>query len=450
MGVALVAAVFGSMPAFLTGVMAVLMRADLGFGERGLGAAISIFFAAAAIGSVPAGRLVERIGAQAGLLLGAAGTTMTLAGIGLLAHSWGQLVSWLVLGGTAFAFTQPASNLALTRGIRFGRLGLAFGMKQSAIPAATLLGGAALPLIGLTLGWRWSFGGMAVLTAGYMLSLIVGRLPPGRPSLAAAHGDAAAKYLLVLALSGALGMAAGNSLGSFFVEFAVSSGIGVGDAGVWLAVGSAGSILARIAWGWLADRRDGRNLGFIIALMAVGAVSYVVLGLSEWPVLLAASTFIAFATAWGWPGLMLYTVVRLRRETPAASTGVVLAGTFVGGAVGPVVFGTLVEQASYQIAWITAAGLLVLAAGCAWLARRLLAADLAHRRRALDAASSPAALPERRLSGRDGAGVPRRAPAQSCPPAEASPDGRSRPVPCSPSPVKHRPTGRVPPGSGRG
>ncbi|MDQ3735259.1 MAG: MFS transporter [Actinomycetota bacterium] len=380
MGVALVAAVFGSMPAFLTGIMAVLLRADLGFGERGLGAAISIFFAAAAIGSVPAGHLVERIGARAGLLIGAAGTTATLAGIGLLANSWGQLVLWLVLGGAALAFTQPASNLALTRGIRFRRLGLAFGLKQGAIPAATMLGGAALPLIGLTLGWRWAFGGMAVLTSTYLLALLLRRLPPGQPAAAAPHGDAAAKHVLVLAVSGALGMAAGNSLGSFFVEFAVSSGIAVGAAGVWLVVGSIGSILARVLWGWFADRRDGRNLAFIMALMGIGAASFVVLALSPWPALLAASTFVAFATAWGWPGLMLYTVVRLRRETPAASTGVVLAGTFVGGAVGPVLFGTLVEQVSYQVAWLTAALLLVLAAGCAWIARRLLLTDLAHRR----------------------------------------------------------------------
>lgn len=386
MGVALVAAVFGSMPAFLTGIMAVLMRADLGFGERGLGAAISIFFAAAAIGSVPAGHLVERIGAQAGLLIGVAGTTVTLAGIGLLAHSWGQLALWLVLGGSALAFTQPASNLALTRGIRFGRLGLAFGLKQSAIPAATLLGGAALPLVGLTLGWRWAFGGMALLTSTYLVALLLRRLPPGRPTIAAPHGDAAAKHVLVLAVSGALGMAAGNSLGSFFVEFAVSSGIDVGDAGVWLAVGSFGSILARILWGWFADRRDGRNLGFIMALMGIGAASLVVLAVSPWPVLLAVSTFVAFATAWGWPGLMLYTVVRLRRETPAASTGVVLAGTFVGGAVGPVLFGTLVEQVSYQVAWLVAALLLLLAAACAWIARRLLLAGLAHRRSPPEAA----------------------------------------------------------------
>lgn len=111
MGMAVVAAVFGSMPAFLTGVMAVLMRADLGFDERGLGAAVSIFFGSAAIGSVPTGHLVDRIGAQLGLLAGVAGTTLRLVGIGLFADSWLQLVLWLVLGGLALAFTQPPAIL---------------------------------------------------------------------------------------------------------------------------------------------------------------------------------------------------------------------------------------------------------------------------------------------------------------------------------------------------
>lgn len=384
LSVALIAAVFGSMPAFLTGVMAVLMRADLGFGERGLGAAISIFFGAAALGSVPAGHLVQRIGASLGLLVGAAGTTLTLAGIGLLAQSWGQLVLWLVLGGAALSLTQPASNLALTRGVPFERLGLAFGAKQSAIPAATLLGGAALPLVGLTLGWRWSFIGMAVLVAAYAGSLALRRLPAGQPSVAAPHGDAASKYLVVLGVSGALGMAAGNSLGSFFVEFAVASGIAVGAAGVWLVAASLGAIVARILWGWLADRRDGGNLAFIIGLMLIGAAMCGLLALTAQPVLILGAAVVAFATAWGWPGLMLYTVVRLSRETPAVSTSVVLSGTFVGGAFGPVLFGTLVERASYQVAWSAAAGLLTLAACGAWLARRLLVADLDRRRAGRD------------------------------------------------------------------
>ncbi len=53
---------------------------------------------------------------------------------------------------------------------------------------------------------------------------------------------------------------------------------------------------------------------------------------------------------------------------------------------GPVIFGSLVEQASYQVAWLAAAGLLVLAICCAWIARRLLTAELARRRSTVDAA----------------------------------------------------------------
>ena len=35
-------------------------------------------------------------------------------------------------------------------------------MKQAAIPAATLLSGLAVPLVGTTIGWRWAFTGCAL------------------------------------------------------------------------------------------------------------------------------------------------------------------------------------------------------------------------------------------------------------------------------------------------
>ncbi len=54
------------------------------------------------------------------------------------------------------------------------------------------------------------------------------------------------------------------------------------------------------------------------------------------------------------------------------------------------------------------------------------------------------------FTGRDGRGAPGPGSGRSCPPAAASRGGRSRPAPCSRSPVKRRRTGRSPPASGRG
>jgi len=47
------------------------------------------------------------------------------------------------------------------------------GAKQSSGPYATLLAGPSVPLVALTVGWRWAFvlaapGAMALVAAGFM------------------------------------------------------------------------------------------------------------------------------------------------------------------------------------------------------------------------------------------------------------------------------------------
>ena len=56
------------------------------------------------------------------------------------------------------------------------RQGLSFGVKQAAIPVSTLLAGAAVPTVALTVGWRWAFvaAAVAALTA---LALVPAQAP---------------------------------------------------------------------------------------------------------------------------------------------------------------------------------------------------------------------------------------------------------------------------------
>ena len=63
----------------------------------------------------------------------------------------------LAVAGLANAVTQPAINLFMADQVPRDRQGLAFGIKQSAIPAAVLVSGLALPLLALPLGWRPTF-----------------------------------------------------------------------------------------------------------------------------------------------------------------------------------------------------------------------------------------------------------------------------------------------------
>jgi predicted MFS family arabinose efflux permease len=71
---------------------------------------------------------------------------------------------------------------------------------------------------------------------------------------------------------------------------------------------------------------------------------------------------VAFATGWGWPGLMTYTVVRANRASVASASSITQAGVFVGAGAVPILMGVVIERWSFSGAWITAAIGLVIAA----------------------------------------------------------------------------------------
>ena len=87
---------------------------------------------------------------------------MSLVGVGL-SRTGIHLALAVLLGGIANTLTQPASNLALARALPARRLGLAFALKQSSIPIASMIGGLAVPTMGLLLGWRVTIAMCAVL-----------------------------------------------------------------------------------------------------------------------------------------------------------------------------------------------------------------------------------------------------------------------------------------------
>lgn len=89
--------------------------------------------------------------------------------------------------------------------------------------------------------------------------------------------------------------------------------------------------------------------------------------------------FLAFAVGWSWPGLFLYAVARLGRDAPTQAASVVQAGAFIGGAVGPALFGLVVSLVGFQPAWYVAAAAFTTAAVLVLLARRGFRLDLERR-----------------------------------------------------------------------
>lgn len=366
------------LPVFLTGALAVQIRSDLDVSVFEVGVASAAFFATAAIVSVLAGSVTERLGAVRAMRLAAGIDVVALAGIAAFVESAYVLVTFLALAGVANAVAQPAANLYLARVVPRSRQGTAFGVKQSAVPAATLLGGLAVPALALTMGWRWGFGLAAAAAVAFVVA------PPGRRSAALAAGagragrDTSLAPLAVLALGGGLAAASGSTLGVFLVSGAVDAGIGEGGAGLLFAGSSTLGLAVRVAMGVLTDRRHGRNLRSVAILLALGAFGYVALSTAV-PAGIVVGALIAFGAGWSWPGLFVLAVVRTNPGAPAAASGIVRTGTSTGAVVGPLAFGLVVEHAAYDVAWNTMAACSLAAAAIVVLGRRLLLRDRERR-----------------------------------------------------------------------
>lgn len=366
------AATLAVLPSMLLGGLALLVREELRFGAFELGAAFASFFAASVLVSVPAGILSEAIGPRRALFVGAFTTGAALIGAGLIASSWISLLPFMLLGGTANTVTQVATNHLIVRRIASNKMGLAFGIKQSAIPLAGMLAGLALPLLGLSVGWRATYL-LAALGCLPVILLLrqVAPVASGR-GRRPRTGDAPIWVLVLLSLGAGLGTGSANGMTAFTVAAAADAGFRAGDAGLLLMSGSLAGVAVRIGSGWLADRLARGSLLIAGGLIAVGVFGYLGLALNGPHVWRIVATLVAFAGGWGFPGLIQLSIARTNPRSPATAMGVGRLGPSLGAIFGPLGFGALVDASGYPSAWMAAAGASLASAILLLAARPLL------------------------------------------------------------------------------
>lgn len=364
----------GVLPAFLLGALAVQIRDDLDLGPAQMGIAAASLFAVSGTLARPLGGVVQRLGAGRGMVFSAIMATLALAGAGA-APSFPVLVAALLLGGIANGLAQPSANLGISRAIGSDRLGLAFGVKQSSIPAASLLGGLAVPGIALVFGWRYAFFFGAVLALCLAVWVLLRGQAATPPTTAAGHPEdrgTPRAGLVVLTVGAGLAAAAATSLGVFLVDSMVQSGIAPGTAGLLFAGAAVVGLGIRILLGALMDRMPTRSPYVLMAnLLAAGVVGYLLLSVGT-PALMVVGTLLAYSAGWTWPGLLHFAVVRDNRLAAASATGVVQTGLSLGAAGGPLLFGLLVSATSYSTAWVVAGAVALAAALTFRVARRMI------------------------------------------------------------------------------
>lgn len=350
---AVTTALVGTLPVFLTGALAVQIGRDFAFGASRLGVASGTFFAAAALGSALMGRLAERIGPGRAMRI-AAGANAVLMGLLSLVPDFPALLVVLTASGFANSLAQVGANLLVAKGVHPTRQGWSLALKQAGVPAGTLLGGLAVPAIGVTVGWRWAYvvGALGALAAS--VAVPVGAVAPGGRDRPPRTGDVPLRPLVLLAVAVGFAAAANGTLATFMVSAGVDAGLSESMSGLVLTFGSMAGISMRLLAGVRADRRGGRHLPVVSLLLLGGAAGYLLLAPGEVVTHLLGAA-VAFGSGWAWPGLFNLAIVRLNPAAPAAATGITQTGVYVGALAGPVLFGLVVDRAGYGLAWTFAA-----------------------------------------------------------------------------------------------
>jgi len=367
--------VTGVLPLYGISASSIRLQDELGFGRTQLGLVVAAFYLISSIASKTQGGVVDRIGPTKGLYLGSILSLVASLFIALVASSWQALAVGTAIAGLSNAYAQLSSNLAVATHVKHTRQGIGFALKQAAVPAGAMLAGLAVPL-GSAIAWQWLFVGAAAIAA-----LAVVMVPPMAHT--AAHQASRSNLrvgrpLIALTVAAALGGGLGNSLASFVVDAAATSGFSDSLAPRLLTIGAFTAIIMRTLSGWSADRRQKRGIAELTSLLVLAVVGLAVLAVAAGDTgsLFIVGVVLSFAGAWGWPGVMYYVVVRSTALPAASATGAVLSGAYLGTVIGPPVMGLIADRASYTLVFGLASGLMVIAIVAVWFSQVLYRKEL--------------------------------------------------------------------------
>lgn len=324
--------------------------------------ATGVVLAAIGIGMLftllPWGLLADRFGERwviatgltlAGLALGSAAATTTLA----------ALVGTLIAAGALGASVNAASGRAVMAWFDADEVGLALGIRQTAIPIGGALGAGALPLLASAGGTRAAFlamGGACI--AGAVVAAVFMRVSPARePELADVAGPLRDPRMWLLGGGTALFLTSQIGITGFIVLFLHDHRhVSTHAAAGLLAAINVLAIGARIGSGRISDRlgtrlRPLRAIGLTLAV-ATAAVA----ALSDGPLAVLAPAFVvAGVLSMSWNGLAFAAAAEAagaRRTGAALGFQQTLLGVVV--AVVPPVFAA-VAASSWRLAFALAA-----------------------------------------------------------------------------------------------
>jgi predicted MFS family arabinose efflux permease len=371
-------------PATSMGPTAFAIRQDFTITIAQIGIAYTAFFLASSVFSSLGGWAIGRwrtVDIVRCCLIGVAVLTAFMS----LSTSVLHLLTFCIAIGMINGIMAPATNVLITRLVPLKFRGTAFGIKVGAAPlASTLAATGAWAAANFELSWRatyWFASGLSlfVLAGTFCLGLPRKREAKKKAPVAATPLDKRRhNSLLLLALGGLLGASGTGVLPPFLVDSLIHEGIDAGRAASVLALGSGIGVVSRVVVGAFSDRwpKPITHLNAVAIMLGISGLAMATLGLGSTETILFGAILLFFALGWSWPGLVHYAVLITHPQAPALATTYMQTGTFLGSVIGPLAFGFIADFGSFTVAWLVAAGCVVLAAGMLLVGTRRLAIDI--------------------------------------------------------------------------
>ncbi len=339
-----------------------------------LGLLLTVFFVVSGAGQAVSGFLVDRVGAVP-VMIGSL-ATITLGCLVLAASpGYWALVAGAALIGMGNSPFHPVDYSIMNARIAATRLGQAYAVHGVAGSLGWALAPALMVGIARIADWRMAFVGAAVVAALSLALVVANRAPLATPPAHAARGTSGTRrdtfdflrlpavwlsFLFFLVWALALG-----GVQSFGAESArLLHGVPVDVAALCLSAYMVANAAGMLMGGRLvrdptrADRVVGA--GFLVAAAFSLVLALVAMPASVVPLLFAA---IGLGTGVCGPSRDLL----VRAAAPPGATGrvygMVYSGLDVGMAIGPPVFGVLMDRGWPAGVWIAIAALQVLLVG---------------------------------------------------------------------------------------
>ncbi|MFK0338276.1 MFS transporter [Agrobacterium deltaense] len=312
------------------------------------------------------GRAIDIHGERRIVGIAMLGMALAMACAASFANSLPALLLCIAFLGGTYAAVQPGGTRAIMRWFSPAKRGIATGFRQAAVPFGTMIAAALLPFIAVRYGWHaaaWLCAGVSVMGA----ALFSGLYREG--------GDVAAKTERPLPLARLAREVGQNSsfwpvlrLGIAMSAFQftltahvigfMADGLGLGlfAASSMFAATQFAGIPGRILLPWLSDRfRPGlRTQSFgLVSVIAAGAAAILAalpIGVPT-PIILIVLVVLGIFGI-GWFPLYLLQIAESAPKGSIAST-IAFASTICLGvmAIGPYIFGLLVDHLGYGAAW---------------------------------------------------------------------------------------------------